>query len=52
MRARFGQVLVDAAGPATSPTLNRTNLRIEMFSPSFAIACVIISPIVTLSSLM
>ena len=39
-------------GPPISPTLKRTNRRMEIFSPSFAIACVIISPIVTLSSLM
>jgi hypothetical protein len=42
----------EAPGPLISPTLKRTNRRMEMFSPSFAIACVIISPIVTLSSLM
>ena len=39
-------------GPPISPTLKRTNRRMEMFSPSLAIAAVIISPIVTLSSLM
>lgn len=38
--------------PATSPTLKRTKRRTETFSPSLAIACVIISPIVTDSSLM
>src|ERR1700722_6237091 len=41
-----------AEPPATSPTLKRTKRRTEIFSPSFAIACVIISPIVTDSSLM
>src|SRR5579864_1756293 len=40
-----------AAGPAEvpddSPTLSRTNRRMEMFSPSLAIICAIISPTVT-----
>src|SRR6266478_6205584 len=40
------------APPLISPTLNRAKRRIEIFSPSLAIAWVIISPIVTLSSLI
>jgi hypothetical protein len=50
--AGTGAVSGPAAPPLTSPTLNRTNRRIEIFSPSLAIAWLIISPIVTLSSLM
>src|SRR5438445_10319769 len=40
------------APPLTSPTLKREKRRMEMFSPSLAIAWLIISPIVRLSSLI
>ena len=46
-------VALEEAGAAeTSPTLYRAKRRMDMFSPSLATACVIISPMVTLSSLM
>ena len=50
--AGTGAVSGPPPGPPISPTLKRAKRRIEIFSPSLAIACVIISPMVTLSSLM
>src|ERR1700681_127783 len=43
---------LDDALPLTSPTLKRTKRRMPMFSPSLTMAWLIISPIVTLSSLV